>query len=69
MTKNETRIITEVANDVKWIVKEMKERNAAVTKRLDTHDTRITNVSRRTWMFLGGLIAVSVLTGNGVFIR
>ena len=67
MTKNETRIITEVANDVKWIVKEMKERNVAVTKQLDSHDRRITNVSRRTWMFLGGIITIAAM--YGVLIR
>ena len=69
MTRDETRIITQVANDVKWIVKTMKERNEAVDKDLDTHDKRITNVSRRTWVILGMLIATSALLGNGTLIR
>ena len=33
------------------------------------HDKRITNVSRRTWMFLGGLIAISALLVSGTLIR
>ena len=33
------------------------------------HDKRITNVSRRTWVILGILIATSTLLGNGALIR
>ncbi|KKM99189.1 hypothetical protein LCGC14_1150360 [marine sediment metagenome] len=69
MNKKEQATIAVVANDVKWIVRTMKERNDAVDKKLDIHDRRITSASRRTWVILGVLIATSALLGNGTLIR
>ena len=69
MTKQELTQLSDVARDVKWIVKEMTEQKKDVAKRLDDHDNRISSVSRRTWMVLGILIATSALLGNGITIR
>ena len=69
MNKNELAKLGDVARDVKWIVKEMKEQKQDITKQLDIHDGRITRVSQRTWVIMGILIATSALMGNGVLIR
>ena len=67
MNKKEQATIDVVANDVKWIKKTLNDMDKEFKVALDTHDTRITNVSRRTWMFLGGIITIAAL--YGVFIR
>lgn len=44
--------------DDKGLVGEFKELQ-------NSHDKRITNVSRRVWMIIGGLTVVGILLGNG----
>lgn len=66
MTKIETKALAEVATDVKWIVKTLKDNKVDFNKLRDDHDKRITNVSRRVWMIIGGLSVVGVLLGNGI---
>ncbi len=65
MTKTETKALAEVATDVKWIVKTLKDNKVDFNKLRDDHDKRITNVSRRTWMIVGGLTLLGILYGNG----